>query len=170
MDEIEITPLPAADVDRLRPLWESMRERYRELCGDRLPIRPAEDSWRRRREEYAELLAAPGAFALGAELSGELVGYATVRMVASSTVFGWSDRAGELETLVVAPHVRSVGVGARLLAALRSELAAHDVHEVVVHVLAGNDRAIDFYRREGFLTYQVMMSDTLPAALDRGER
>jgi len=170
VSDITIIELSADRLERLRPLWEGMRELYVELCGDRLPIRAADESWLRRRDAYERLLAEPGAFAVGAERDGELVGYATVRVVESSTVFAWSDRAGELETLVVAPHVRSAGVGAGLVAALRERLAGAGVREVVVHVLAGNDRAIDFYRREGFDTYQIMMSDTIPAPLERGPR
>jgi ribosomal protein S18 acetylase RimI-like enzyme len=169
-DDTTLIRIAEADLDRLRPLWAAMRDAYVDLTHGQLPIYDEEESWRRRRASYARLLGGADAFLLARERDGELVAYAAVNVVTTSTVFAWSERAGDLETLVVADAERGRGLGARLLQDVREELARRGVQEVVLHVLADNDRAIDFYRREGFRPYLVLMSDAMPAWGDGEER
>ena len=157
----------AETLDRLRPLWASMRDSYLEL-GQELPVYEEAESWRRRRAAYAAMLEAPDAFILARERDGEPLAYAAVRIVPTSSVFAWSERAGELETLVVAQHARGSGLGAQLLSDVRAELSGHGVGEVILHVLADNARAIDFYRREGFRPYLMLMSDGMPEPPEGG--
>jgi ribosomal protein S18 acetylase RimI-like enzyme len=164
MTPTTLVVLGEEDLDRLRPLWAAMLRSYAELAGDELPMYDEPESWRRRRPTYAAMLADPDAFVLARERAGELLAYAAVRIVATSTVFAWSERAGELETLVVADGQRGHGLGAQLLADVRAELARRGVTETTLHVVASNERAIDFYRREGFRPYLVLMSDAMPPA------
>jgi ribosomal protein S18 acetylase RimI-like enzyme len=156
-----LTLLGADEVDRLRPLWESMLDAYG-TSAPQLSLRPADASWRRRRATYLELLSTPGGFVLALEREHELIAYAAVRPVEVSAAFGHAERAAEIETLVVAESERGSGAGASLLREVRARLRARGVDELRLHVLAGNERAIDFYRREGFSTYLLLLSDAIP--------
>jgi ribosomal protein S18 acetylase RimI-like enzyme len=155
----------AGELDRLAPLWESMRQSYLAQHGDRLPIYDADASWQRRRAIYLRILDEHDGFVLGLERDGVLVAYAAVEVVATSSVFAWSERAGNVETLVTAEAERSQGLGAQLMEAVRAELRLRGVDEVVLHVVADNERALAFYRRLGFAPYLVMLSDRIPAPL-----
>lgn len=121
-----IEVLPAAEIDCLEALW-------RELLGHHLQGAPhlaalgrpraPEDSWRVRRGQYLQWLAAPTAAALVARSSGRHAGYAVVRVVEAARSWRWEDEVGVLETLVVGSDDRGAGVGQALLEAARSRLA-----------------------------------------------
>src|ERR1700678_3232583 len=56
---------------------------------------------------------------------------------------------GEIFELYLAPEYQGAGLGRRMFDAARSDLAAHGYLSFVVWALAGNDRALEFYRRLG---------------------
>ena len=56
---------------------------------------------------------------------------------------------GEIFELYLAPEYQGAGLGRRMFTAARDDLAAHGYLSFVVWALAGNDRALDFYRRLG---------------------
>src|SRR5271154_1710942 len=57
--------------------------------------------------------------------------------------------SGEIFELYLAPEYQGAGLGRRMFDAARSDLAAHGYLSFVVWALAGNDRALEFYRRLG---------------------
>jgi GNAT superfamily N-acetyltransferase len=59
------------------------------------------------------------------------------------------DQVGILETLVVADSARGTGVGRELLDAARERLAEWGAQVMTISVIAGNEGAVRFYRREG---------------------
>jgi GNAT superfamily N-acetyltransferase len=59
------------------------------------------------------------------------------------------DRLGVLETLVISDDARGAGMGRALLAAAREHLADWGVRVMKISVVAGNEGALRFYRREG---------------------
>jgi ribosomal protein S18 acetylase RimI-like enzyme len=57
--------------------------------------------------------------------------------------------SGEIFELYVAPEYQGGGLGKRMFNAARDDMAAHGYLSFVVWALAGNDRALEFYRRLG---------------------
>jgi len=56
----------------------------------------------------------------------------------------------ELESIAVAAEAQRQGIGRKLISALREELKAEGVREVLLEVRASNQRAIGFYRSLGW--------------------
>lgn len=114
-----------------------------------LSPRTQRESWQRRRERYQEWLARPDAFLLLAQASGRVVGYAVVSPGIGMQSWASGERVGELHDFAVLPEYRRLGVGSRLLRALRDELAALGIAELRLTVMAANADARRFYERHG---------------------
>ncbi len=106
-----------------------------------------------RRAQYLRWLAASRAAALFATSSGRLAGYAVVRVVEAAGSWRWGDEVGVQETLVVGSDDRGARVGHALLDAARNRLAGWGIRVMTVSVVAGNEGALRFYRREGAADY-----------------
>jgi ribosomal protein S18 acetylase RimI-like enzyme len=65
----------------------------------------------------------------------------------------WGDQVGTLETLVIGGSARGTGVGRELLDAARERLAEWGAQVMTISVIAGNETAVRFYRREGASDY-----------------
>jgi ribosomal protein S18 acetylase RimI-like enzyme len=153
----------AEDLERLAPLWESMRSYYMAIAPE-LPTYSAEESWARRAEQYRHLLDHEAGVIVALLLDDELTAYAATRPAETSSVFAWSERAAELETLVVARSARGRGLGHLLLDHVRSQLRAQGFDELTLHVVVTNEPALAFYKQAGFRPYLVMLSDAIPAS------
>src|SRR5579859_4900580 len=158
----EFVPIGPDEIPMLADLWEAMRDYYVRIAPE-LPTYSRDDSWGRRAKEYRELLEDPLGLIVGLAVDGELVAYAATRSTSTSSVFAWSENTAELETLVVAESARGRGFGGRLLGHVRELLRRRGVDELALHVLVGNQAAIDFYRGEGFSPYLLYMSDAIPS-------
>jgi ribosomal protein S18 acetylase RimI-like enzyme len=151
-----IADLPAAGIDQLEGLWRELLDHHLaaaphlEVLGT--PRDPA-DSWRVRRAQYLQWLAVPRAAVLVARDADRLLGYAMIRFVDAAGSWQWGDHAGILETLVVAGSARGSGVGRGLLDAARERLAEWGAQVMTISVIAGNEGAVRFYRREGASDY-----------------
>ena len=141
----------AERIDDLEPLWSSLQRHHASvaptLAG--IPVRSVEESWRRRRAKYEDLLARPDAFLLIAERDGRAVGYACVVIGDPYQGWGSGERVGEVETLAVLDDDRGGGVGTLLMDAVERELAALGIAEMRLDVLVANDPARRFYERRG---------------------
>jgi len=146
---IEIVAAGAERLDELEPLWWALVEHQVPLLPQLGAGRDREDTWRRRRAHYEELIAKPGAFLLLAERDGRPVGYAMVeRSMPSQT---WQlDEMATLETLVILPEARAAGTGNALVERAREKLRAAGVKHWGVGVVATNEGGERFYRRHGF--------------------
>ena len=82
--------------------------------------------------------------ALVAETAGTVTGYATL-----GRGRGGSPRTGEIYELYVRPEHHGCGVGRRLFAGARRELALHGLDRLVVWALADNTVACRFYAALG---------------------
>jgi ribosomal protein S18 acetylase RimI-like enzyme len=149
----EIRRIDASELDLIEPLWNALREHHSSVTPDLGPPRSREESWERRRRQYEQWLSEPEAFLLVAERAGERVGYSMVHVREGSPTWPISERAGEIETLLVLPRERGQGTGTALLEAVRTELDGRGVTEVSLHVMATNNDAIRFYERHGFSPY-----------------
>ena len=151
-----IDVLPAADIDRLEALWRELLDHHLADAPHLAALGPARtpaDSWRVRRGQYLQWLAAPKATVLVAQSSGRLLGYAMIRAVGAAGSWQWGDQAGILETLVVSSDARGAHVGQALLDAARNRLAGWGIQIMTISVIAGNEAAVRFYRREGASDY-----------------
>ena len=117
-----------------------------------LPPRTPGESWTRRRRQYEQWLAVPGAFVALAtnEAQSEVPrGYALVTLAAGYQ--GWTSgpRVGEIKDLVIRSDARRRGVGSALLEAVEARLANIGVREYRVSVIAPNEDAVAFYESRG---------------------
>jgi ribosomal-protein-alanine N-acetyltransferase len=114
----------------------------------------------------AEELDGPGRSYLGAELAGELVGYAGL----------WFDGVdAQVMTVGTAVDRQGQGVGRLLLRGLLDRARAVGARSVLLEVRVDNDPAVHLYTSEGFVTtgrrrryYQPEDVDALTMALDLG--
>lgn len=157
MSGLSIRRLDERELGLLEPLWNALREHHAKVAPDLGPPRERGASWDRRRAQYEVWLAAPDAFVLIAERSGEAVGYAMVHLRDGSPTWPLSEGTGELETLSVHPDERGRGTGTALLDAVREHLRAANVTELSLHVLPTNADAIRFYNRHGFDTFGLFL-------------
>jgi ribosomal protein S18 acetylase RimI-like enzyme len=147
---VEVRLHPVDGIGVLEPLWQSLHQQHQGV-GPRWPRWwPPERSWEIRRARYVEWLSERDAFALVAWRDRTPVGYAVVHMLDGpddSWVTG--DRIAELESLAVAEGHRGAGTGTKLMSAVLEQLHVLGVEDLWLNVVAGNDRAVEFYARYG---------------------
>jgi ribosomal protein S18 acetylase RimI-like enzyme len=151
-----IADLPAADIDRLEGLWRELLDHHLAAAPHLAALgiaRDPADSWRVRRAQYIQWLAVPRAAVLVARDADRLLGYAMIRATDAAGSWQWGDQVGTLETLVVAGSARGTGAGRELLDAARERMAEWGAQVMTISVIAGNERAERFYRREGASDY-----------------
>lgn len=151
-----IADLPPAGIDRLEGLWQELLDHHRAAAPHLAALgaaRDPADSWRVRRAQYLQWLAVPRAAVLVARDADRLLGYAVIRSAGAAGSWQWGDQAGILETLAVAGGARGAGAGAELLDAARERLAGWGLQVMAISVIAGNEGAMRFYRREGASDY-----------------
>jgi ribosomal protein S18 acetylase RimI-like enzyme len=166
-----VTPrarIALAGADRiadLEPLTRALHEHH--LTVDpaipQIPPRDADAWWAIRRVRYETWLAEPESFLLIAEDGGdELAGYALVSFHAIDDSHTTGDRFAELQSLAVAPGRRGEGLGTELLHEVYRQVRARGAEEMVIGVLATNERAMRLYRREGFVPWVVLTMGKVP--------
>jgi ribosomal protein S18 acetylase RimI-like enzyme len=160
-----------AGVDRIaevEPLTRSLHAHH--LTVDPaipgIPPRDEDAWWSIRRARYEAWLAEPDTFLLIAEGGDGLDGYALVTFHGTDDSHATGDRFAELQSLVVAPGRRGEGVGTELLHEVYRQVRARDVEEMVIGVLATNERAMQLYRREGFRPWVVLTLGKVPDVAD----
>jgi GNAT superfamily N-acetyltransferase len=160
--EVQITRAGAEQIERLAPLYAALQTHHTTFAPTlgRMPARPLEEAWRRRRERYAHWLAAPGSFLLVAEREHP-IGFALATL--ESGYDGWRAEGGlgEIRDLVVLPERRGEGIGTLLLDAAEREFARSGVRHYRLNVLASNAQATRFYTRRGM----AMASHTFVAGI-----
>jgi GNAT superfamily N-acetyltransferase len=132
----------------VRPAVEADVPRIRELVADLASYERAADSVKVTVEQLRVALfgAQPAAFALVAESSGEVVGFALYFLNFST----WEGVQGiYLEDLYVAPEVRGSGLGKALLQSLAAIAVSRGYARFEWSVLNWNTPSIDFYRAMG---------------------
>jgi GNAT superfamily N-acetyltransferase len=151
-----IADLPPAGIDQLEGLWHELLDHHLAAAPHLAAlgaVRDPADSWRVRRAQYLQWLAVPRAAVLVARDADRLLGYAMIRSADATGSWQWGDQVGILETLVVAGSARGGGAGVKLLGAFRPRLAEWGLQVMTISVIAGNEGAMRFYRREGASDY-----------------
>jgi GNAT superfamily N-acetyltransferase len=118
-----------------------------------LASRDPADSWRVRRAQCIQWLAVPRAAVLVARDADRLLGYAMIRAADAAGSWQRGDQVSTLETLVVADSARGTGAGRELLDAARERIAEWGAQVMTISVIADNEQAERFYRREGASDY-----------------
>jgi GNAT superfamily N-acetyltransferase len=161
-DDVEIVRGGPEVVDELRPMWLALRTHHHEVAPDLGPVREDADTWKRRSAQYREWLTTdPRNFVLVARRGGRAVGYAFGRIADYSSPTWDGDKVVlDVETLSVLPEARGAGVGAKLLAMIREEVAERGYDRLTLTAVAANRDALRFYEREGFAPAFVVLRDT----------
>jgi len=131
----------AADAGGLADLH---RASWRYAYSGIIPGPTLERMLARRGPQWWERMHANGARALVVDSGAAVVGYATL-----GRGRGVPARTGEIYELYVRPEYHGCGVGRRLFAAARRELARHGLDRLVVWALAENTVAHRFYDAVG---------------------
>jgi GNAT superfamily N-acetyltransferase len=169
---VAIRALALDERDRLQPVWLALHEHHigiaPRLAG--MPARVAQEAWNRRRAIYAEWAKDPETFVLVAEAEHQLVGYAFVTINRGYSSWDSGERQAQLQTLSVAPEMRSQGVGEQLLAAVRERLAAAGIESIALGAAHPNERAHRFYERHGFRPAEIVFVGTTEVRRDDSAR
>jgi ribosomal protein S18 acetylase RimI-like enzyme len=128
-------------------LAEVHREAWRYAYAGIIPGLTLERMIARRGPRWWGRMHAKGFRALVLDCDGELVGYATLGRSRSPEPPG----CGEIYELYVRPEFQGCGLGRRLFAEARRQLARAGLRRLVVWALADNEIACRFYRAMGGL-------------------
>jgi GNAT superfamily N-acetyltransferase len=159
---IEIVRGGAELLDAPRALWLSLRDHHHAVAPEMGPIRDDRETWDRRRAQYAAWLEGDErAHFLIARRDGHVLAYAFLRPArVTSTTWEREHDGLELETLSVAADARGTGIGGRLMALVREEVARGGYGGLYVTAIARNVDALRFYEREGFTAEFIHLRDT----------
>jgi ribosomal protein S18 acetylase RimI-like enzyme len=149
-------------LDAPEPLWLSLRDHHHAIAPELGPVRSDGETWTRRRSEYAAWLAQDnGAFFLVARRDAQVLAYAFIRPIRrNSTTWAIERDELDIETLSVSPDARGSGIGARMIALIREEVARGGYGGLQVTAIAQNAGALRFYEREGFAPEFIHLQDT----------
>jgi ribosomal protein S18 acetylase RimI-like enzyme len=147
-------------LDELEPLWRALHAHHASLADEMRPVRPVEESWRRRRSQYERWLAGPDSTLLVAEEAGRPIGYVMVRVGEGPSTWDAGERTAELETLSVLPEARGAGVGGALVEAAARVASQRGAQTLAVGVAHANAGALRFYEREGFEPFYMLLMRT----------
>jgi ribosomal protein S18 acetylase RimI-like enzyme len=153
-----IEPASQEDLETVADLWVRLARGQREHGSH---VRPAAN-----RETMREALAAHRVAdgLLVARLEGSIVGFASSSIERGSLELDTT--RGLLSNVYVEPAFRGRGIGTALLEAAEASLARQGADVMVLEVMADNEAARRFYRRQGYDRFRVTMSRSLD---DRGE-
>jgi ribosomal protein S18 acetylase RimI-like enzyme len=146
---MEIEPATLDDLDALVEGWATLAREQRDH-GSRLRAEPNRETMR---ESLAQSVVDDNV--LVARDEGTVIGFATFeiergRLEATAT-------RGVVPYLFVVPDRRDEGIGAELLDAAETRLAERGADVVSLDVMADNEAARRFYRRQGYGPYRVAM-------------
>ncbi len=104
---------------------------------------------------FLKRITDPACICLVADVRGKIIGYlaGSVREVES-----WRPvKRTELENMLVKPEFRSGGIGSKLVEGFLKWSKAKKVNRALVVAYATNIKAVEFYRRNGFVDESIML-------------
>jgi ribosomal protein S18 acetylase RimI-like enzyme len=150
----------------IQPLWEKLRA-YHVAVSPHFAARRSARTFDARRQE---LLAKNTTGRLKVDVTCTDIKSAPVAYCFTSLA---SDGAGEIDSLFVDQDYRGKGIGTELMRRALSWLDGHMATSKTVIVAFGNDLAIEFYRRFGFLADNIALrqiSDTSDTGRNKMDR
>jgi ribosomal protein S18 acetylase RimI-like enzyme len=127
-----------------------------------IPPRDEDTWWAVRSGRYAAWLAEPNSFLLIAEDDDVAVGYALVTFHDRDDSHSTGDRFAELQSLAITAGRRGEGIGTSLLHEVYRQVRSRGAEEMVIGVLATNERAQRLYEREGFRPWVLLNLGKVP--------
>jgi GNAT superfamily N-acetyltransferase len=127
-----------------------------------IPPRDEDTWWEVRSGRYAAWLDEPQSFLLIADDADRAIGYALVSFHDRDDSHTTGDRFAELQSLVTTPDRRGEGIGTRLLHEVYRQVRARGAEEMMIGVLATNERAQRLYEREGFRPWELLNLGKVP--------
>ncbi len=122
---------------------------FKEDAGQRDPL--VNQNWPQDegKEYFLKRIEDDERICLVAEMDGKLVGYLAGSIKGTET---WRPvKRTELENMFVMPEFRSKGVGRELVNKFKEWSKEKGVERVLVVAYASNERAIEFYKKSGFV-------------------
>jgi ribosomal protein S18 acetylase RimI-like enzyme len=138
-----------AELDVIRPLWEKLKAHHVPL-SPHFAIRRAARTFDARKQE----LMAKASGMLRVDLAYAGAQQAPVAYCVTSVT---PDGTGEIDSLFVEQDYRGYGIGTALTRRALAWLDGHNAVAKVVLVAFGNDAAIEFYARFGFVADNVSL-------------
>lgn len=128
-------------IDTIEPLWNRLHEHHRQSPEFQRIIQPS-FGWSERRERLISRTESEF-FILTARSNEEMIGYCFSSLD--------QNMSGEVESLYVSPDFRGLGVGAELTRKNVDWLKEKQARSIRLFVAVGNEAALSFYERLGFL-------------------
>lgn len=158
MEDLSITIGGEECIDQLRELWLALHHHHRQVSSLQPLVDCDERSWDRRSRLYHKELSDDGGLLAIATKTSRPVGYAMVVLrEGPDDTWPVGDRYAELYSLSVASDERGRGIGSALFDAVERELAAREIRDLSVAVMAGNTAAIRFYERRGLRLGEILL-------------
>ena len=101
-EQITLEPIPDDQIESIRPLWLQLAVHHWKvaplLTAVAAPL-TMEQSWQMRYRQYRAWSDEPGWLMLGANASGQRIGYAAARIMSAASSWDFGDRVGFVEAV-----------------------------------------------------------------------
>jgi GNAT superfamily N-acetyltransferase len=163
--EMTVRKAGREEIASVEPLWIALYHHYASLLPTLagLPVRSAEESWKRRRAMYERWLADDDGFLVIVEIDNRLVAYAAVHIGAGLSVWQTGERVGIWETMSVLPEMGGQGIGTAIADAVLLELRERGITELMGKTTEGNVGGRDFFMQKGGIPINTVMLYRLPS-------
>ncbi|SEP02202.1 Acetyltransferase (GNAT) family protein [Halorientalis persicus] len=148
--------------DAIADLWVDLAEEQRDV-GSHLRAAENRDTIG---ENVRRAIVADGLYVAVAEPDdefdaepGAVLGF--VMFSAGSELLATTSTRGTIENLYVRPEYRDRGIGGELIGVAEEKLAVRGVDAVKLEVLAANEAARRFYRRQGYDPHRVQLEKSV---------
>jgi ribosomal protein S18 acetylase RimI-like enzyme len=141
MTTLEFKDLPVSKINQIQPLWEKLNQHHMERS---IPFRKHYETF-----TFAERIR---------RISKKRLRVITVNDPGSSAPVGYCiasisvENEGEIESLYLLPEYRRAGAGTQLMEQALGWFQEQGVCDISIRVAAGNEEALPFYAKFGFLT------------------
>lgn len=160
--EITVRPATAADHGALKAAIVDLQEYERALHDSRRPGLTIVDAYVP--ELVQRTAERQGVIVIAEETGGRFVGYAAGWVQEDDTLAETPDsnRYGYVFDCYVIPAKRGLGIAGHLLTAMEAHLWTTGVTRIRIGSLATNLAALQAYRRQGFVAYEVVLEKRRP--------
>jgi ribosomal protein S18 acetylase RimI-like enzyme len=146
MDEVRISTARSDESEALARLWVRLAENQQAYGSHLLP----DENRQHIRETVVRHIVSDTLLVARDE---DIVGFVMFTMETAS--YRQDTVRGIIENIYVEPEYRSDGLGERLLGAGEEELAQRGAEAITLEVMADNEKARQFYRRQGYEPHRV---------------
>ena len=159
-----VEPVPASDIDTLRPLWLELHHHHQRVGPELGPFASDDVSWGHKRPKLERAAEEGLLLRIGPPEAPQAM--ASVLIDRDNPL--WADTwvtgrdVADVDVLSVTAEARGQGLGSALLDAIDERLAGAGVHDQVIEILAPNTAAGRLYGRRGFRPAWLCLSRFAP--------